>query len=186
MYFLILILPIFSAFISGFFAKWLGNLGNSFLSIVILFITWLLSLYIFYEITISQAIISIKIYEWILIDIISIYFGLYFDSLTSTMIVVICTISGIVHLYSTSYMSHDPYLSRFLSYLSLFTFFMLILVTADNFIQLFIGWEGVGLCSYLLLIFGSLEFQQTKQDLKQWLLSYCRCIFHYRYTYNFN
>lgn len=69
------------------------------------------------------------------------------------MVFIICTISWSVHIYSLSYMSHDPYLPRFLSFLSLFTFFMLILVTSNNLLQLFIGWEGVGLCSYLLINF---------------------------------
>jgi len=69
------------------------------------------------------------------------------------MLVVVNTVSALVHLYSTSYMDEDPHLSRFMSYLSLFTFFMIILVTGDNFLQLFLGWEGVGLCSYLLISF---------------------------------
>lgn len=69
------------------------------------------------------------------------------------MVVVVISISMLVHLYSTGYMSHDPHISRFMSYLSLFTFFMLVLVTSSNFFQLFVGWEGVGLCSYLLINF---------------------------------
>jgi len=69
------------------------------------------------------------------------------------MLVVVTAVSSLVHIYSTSYMSEDPHLTRFMSYLSLFTFFMTILVTADNFIQLFLGWEGVGLCSFLLINF---------------------------------
>ena len=82
------------------------------------------------------------------------------------MLIVVTFISTLVHLYSNEYMSHDPHLPRFMSYLSLFTFFMLILVTADNFIQLFVGWEGVGLCSFLLINFGLLEFKLTKRQLK--------------------
>jgi NADH:ubiquinone oxidoreductase subunit 5 (subunit L)/multisubunit Na+/H+ antiporter MnhA subunit len=86
-----------------------------------------------------------------------------FDSLTATMCVVVTFISFLVHLYSIEYMSHDPHLPRFMSYLSLFTFFMLILITGDNFVQMFVGWEGVGLCSYLLINFGLQEFKQIKQ-----------------------
>ena len=79
--------------------------------------------------------------------------GFLFDSITAIMLIVVTFVSSLVHLFSTSYMSADPHKSRFMSYLSLFTFFMLVLVTADNFIQMFLGWEGVGLASYLLINF---------------------------------
>lgn len=97
--------------------------------------------------------------------------GLFFDSLTASMLVVITTISFLVHLYSTEYMSHDPFLPRFLSFLSLFTFFMIILVTADNFLQLFLGWEGVGLCSYLLINFWFTRILANKAAIKAMLMN---------------
>lgn len=81
------------------------------------------------------------------------------------------TLPFLVHLYSTEYMSHDPHLPRFMSYLSLFTFFMLILVTADNFLQMFVGWEGVGLCSYLLINFWFTRIQANKAAIKAMLLN---------------
>ena len=77
----------------------------------------------------------------------------------------------LVHLYSTEYMAHDPHLSRFMSYLSLFTFFMLILVTADNFVQMFVGWEGVGLCSYLLINFWFTRIQANKAAIKAMIVN---------------
>jgi len=89
-----------------------------------------------------------------------------FDSLTVTMLIVVTGVSSLVHLYSTGYMSEDPHLPRFISYLSLFTFFMLILVTADNIIQMFVGWEGVGLCSYLLINFWFTRLQANKAAIK--------------------
>jgi NADH-quinone oxidoreductase subunit L len=76
-----------------------------------------------------------------------------FDPLTSVMTIVVSYVSALVHLYSMEYMSHDPHIQRFMSYLSLFTFFMLLLIASDNFIQMFIGWEGVGLASFLLINF---------------------------------
>lgn len=89
-----------------------------------------------------------------------------FDSLTVSMFVVVNTVSALVHTYSVFYMEKDAHLTRFMSYLSLFTFFMLILVSADNFIQLFLGWEGVGLCSYLLINFWFSRVQANKAALK--------------------
>ena len=82
------------------------------------------------------------------------------------MAVVVTTVSTLVHFYSTGYMSHDPHQPRFMAYLSLFTFFMLILISADNFIQLFLGWEGVGLCSYLLINFWFTRLQANKAAIK--------------------
>jgi NADH:ubiquinone oxidoreductase subunit 5 (subunit L)/multisubunit Na+/H+ antiporter MnhA subunit len=76
-----------------------------------------------------------------------------YDSLTSIMLLIITLISFLVHIYSVGYMAHDPFLARFMGYLSLFTFFMLFLVCSDNFVQMFMGWEGVGVCSYLLINF---------------------------------
>ena len=90
---------------------------------------------------------------WLDCEMFDACWGFYFDSLTVSMCFTVTLISTLVHLYSTSYMSHDPHQPRFMAYLSLFTFFMLMLITADNFIQLFLGWEGVGLCSYLLINF---------------------------------
>jgi proton-translocating NADH-quinone oxidoreductase chain L len=87
------------------------------------------------------------------------------------MLVVVTFISSLVHLYSTEYMGHDPHLPRFMSYLSLFTFFMLILVTADNFVQMFVGWEGVGLCSFLLINFWFTRIQANKAAIKAMLLN---------------
>lgn len=83
----------------------------------------------------------------------SVHFQLCFDSITVVMLILVTTVSTLVHVYSTSYMEGDPHLPRFMSYLSFFTFFMIVLVTSENLLQLFIGWEGVGLCSYLLINF---------------------------------
>lgn len=88
------------------------------------------------------------------------------DALTYTMLLVVLTVSTLVHLYSTEYMSEDPHTARFISYLSLFTFFMLILVTSNNFVGLFLGWEGVGLCSYLLISFWFTRIQANKAAIK--------------------
>lgn len=97
--------------------------------------------------------------------------GLLFDSLTVVMLIVVTFVSSLVHLYSISYMSHDPHSPRFMCYLSIFTFFMLMLVTGDNFIQLFLGWEGVGLASYLLINFWFTRLQANKAAIKAMLVN---------------
>ena len=93
-------------------------------------------------------------------------FSLQFDGVVCSMLILISCISFFVHLYSTSYMDGDPHLPRFMSYLSLFTFFMIVLVTSNNLVQLFIGWEGVGLCSYLLISFWFTRIQANKAAIK--------------------
>ena len=96
---------------------------------------------------------NFKIFEWISSGSFVANWSINIDPLSSVMLVVVTFVSALVHIYSIGYMSHDPYKPRFMSYLSLFTFSMLVLVVSDNFLQLFFGWEGVGLCSYLLIGF---------------------------------
>src|SRR5438477_2422695 len=95
----------------------------------------------------------VRLFTWIISADLKVDWALRIDTLTAVMLVVVTTVSAVVHLYSIGYMAEDPYRPRFFSYLSLFTFAMLMLVTADNLVQLFVGWEGVGLASYLLIGF---------------------------------
>ena len=169
MYILILTLPLTNGFL-GFFTIYLGRVNNIILNILLMSFCWVLSLFIFYEIVLSQSLVFIDLYQWLLVDIFSIKFGLIFDPLSSVMLLVICTISRLVHIYSIDYMSHDPYLPRSMSYLSLFTFPMILLVTSNNFVQLFIGWEGVGLCSYLLINFWFTRIAANKAAIKAMLM----------------
>ncbi len=87
------------------------------------------------------------------------------------MLIVITGVSALVHIYSTGYMAGDPHIPRFMSYLSLFTFLMIVLVTSDNYVQLFIGWEGVGLCSYLLINFWLTRIKANKAAMKAMLIN---------------
>jgi NADH:ubiquinone oxidoreductase subunit 5 (subunit L)/multisubunit Na+/H+ antiporter MnhA subunit len=139
MYIYVSIIPFTSAFIVGILGRFSGHKGCTFISIISITLNLILSLSIFYEVVIAQSLVIVRIYNRFLSDTTKIEFNLLFDGLVGSMNLIVCIISFPVHLYSISYMSHDPYLSRFLSFLSLFTFFMLVLVTADNFIQLFIG-----------------------------------------------
>ena len=149
MYLLLVTLPLISFIIAISFGKHLGPKGSSMVTVYCLFLSCILSLISFYEVCLMGSPVYIKLFTWIDSELFNVDWGFQFDSLSILMCCVVTFISTIVHLYSTEYMSHDPHLPRFMSFLSLFTFFMLILVTADNFVQMFVGWEGVGLCSFL-------------------------------------
>jgi NADH-quinone oxidoreductase subunit L len=147
----ILFLPLITASLFGVFNKSFPKIFVKIFSITFMLIASFLSVYTFLSICESDKVIDIFLYEWIKINSIKINLSIYVDRLTSIMFCIVTIISSIVHIYSISYMEEDKNINKFLSYLSLFTFFMLLLVCSDNLLQLFIGWEGVGLCSYLLI-----------------------------------
>lgn len=166
MYLTLVFLPLFGSIAAGFFGFFVGSQGAGFITIFCLGFTFLLSCCVFFEVALAGSPCFIQVMPWFDSELFSFAWGFQFDSLTAIMLIVVTFISFLVHLYSTEYMSHDPHLPRFMSYLSLFTFFMLILVTADNFIQMFVGWEGVGLCSYLLINFWFTRIQANKAAIK--------------------
>lgn len=171
MYLLSVFLPLLSSILSGLFGFLLGSRGAALITTFSIFITFLCSCSILYEVGFYGSPCLVFFLKWFYTDFLSANWAFYFDTLTAVMITIVTFISCLVHLYSTAYMSHDPHLPRFMSYLSLFTFFMLILVTADNFIQLFVGWEGVGLCSYLLINFWFTRIQANKAAIKAMLVN---------------
>jgi NADH-ubiquinone oxidoreductase chain 5 len=171
MYLILICLPLISSVLSGFFGRFLGHKGSGMVTVVCLGFTFLISIFIFYEVAILACPVYIKLADWINSETLNIDWGFQFDTLTVVMCCIVTFVSMLVHLYSLEYMSSDPHLPRFMSYLSLFTFFMLILVTADNFIQLFLGWEGVGVCSYLLINFWFTRIQANKAAIKAMILN---------------
>nr|YP_010516717.1 NADH dehydrogenase subunit 5 [Haslea karadagensis]UXN44260.1 NADH dehydrogenase subunit 5 [Haslea karadagensis] len=171
MYTLLPFLPLISFFSAGLFGTLVGFQGAPLLTTSCLFVSFLISLFIFYEVAFIGCFSYVKMGLWINSEVFLIDWGFMYDSLTAVMCCVVTFISCLVHLYSTDYMSHDPHLPRFMSYLSLFTFFMLILITAENYIQMFIGWEGVGLCSYLLINFWFTRIQANKAAIKAMLIN---------------
>ena len=129
-------------------------------------------LYLFFIKWFSIITLAIKlIYKWISSGDFDVNWSIYIDPLTSVMLIVVTFISSIVHFYSIGYMSHDPHKPRFMAYLSLFTFAMLTLVTADNFLQLYFGWEGVGLCSYFLIGFWYKKSSANAAAIKAFLVN---------------
>jgi NADH-quinone oxidoreductase subunit L len=153
MEYLILFLPLLASIISGFFGKLIGDKISQIITSLFVSISALLSLVIFFKVISTGYGNNLIIATWINSGSLDVNWSINIDALSSVMLVVVTMISSLVHIYSIGYMSHDPHKARFMSYLSLFTFAMLTLVTSDNFIQLFFGWEGVGLCSYFLIGF---------------------------------
>ena len=166
MYLNLIFLPLVGSITAGLFGRKIGPKGSVFITVICLGTAFLISAFIFYEVALTGCCTYIKLIKWIDSDLFNVDWGFQFDSLTSIMCCVVTFVSFLVHLYSSEYMATDPHLSRFMSYLSLFTFFMLILVTADNFVQMFVGWEGVGLCSYLLINFWFTRIQANKAAIK--------------------
>ncbi len=149
----VVLLPLLGSIISGFFGNKLKAYLCQIVTCVFVSISAILSLFIFYEVFANDYSTNKLIFNWISSGNFHVNWSINIDPLSSVMLVIVSFISSIIHFYSIGYMSHDPHKPRFMSYLSLFTFAMLTLVTADNFLQLFFGWEGVGLCSYLLIGF---------------------------------
>ena len=149
----ILFLPLIASIISGFFGRYIGDRNSEIITSLFVLISAILSLFIFYNVIFNDYGNNVVIASWINSGSLNTHWSIKIDALSSVMLVVVTLISSLVHIYSIGYMSHDPHKPRFMSYLSLFTFAMLTLVTSDNFLQLFFGWEGVGLCSYFLIGF---------------------------------
>ena len=149
----IIALPLIASIISGFFGKFIGDRNSEILTSLLVSIAAIFSAIVLYEVIQNQYEDNIIIATWINSGSLDVNWSMKIDSLSAVMLVVVTSVSALVHIYSIGYMSHDPHKPRFMAYLSLFTFAMLMLVTSDNFIQLFFGWEGVGLCSYFLIGF---------------------------------
>ena len=149
----IIALPLIASIISGFFGKFIGDRKSEIITSFLVSISAVLSAIVLYEVIQNQYEDNILIATWINSGSLEVNWSMKIDSLSAVMLVVVTSVSSLVHIYSIGYMSHDPHKPRFMAYLSLFTFAMLMLVTSDNFIQLFFGWEGVGLCSYFLIGF---------------------------------
>jgi len=160
-----LICPFVGFFLSFFLGKIIGNIGASVITTTFIYITMVISIYLFYQVVMIKEIYTVDLCDWINSYFVQIKWSLQVDALTATMLLVVNIVSFCTHLYSVEYMEGDPYKVRFMSYLSLFTFFMIILITASNLFQLFVGWEGVGICSYLLINFWFHRIQANKAAL---------------------
>jgi NADH-quinone oxidoreductase subunit L len=155
-YTLIVFLPLLGSLFAGLFGRVVSAKTAEYVTSALLIASAIMSWLVFYEVGLTGhvgAAQRIEVLHWLTSGSLSLSWTIRVDTLTAVMLVVVTSVSSLVHVYSIGYMHHDPHQQRFFSYLSLFTFAMLMLVTADNFMQMFFGWEGVGLASYLLIGF---------------------------------
>ena len=190
----IVFLPLIGSLIC-YFGKSIGNLFSQLISSLLVSISAIFSMIVFYNGLTYDEYGNFLIFQWINSGNLFVNWSINVDPLSSIMLVVVTLVSALVHFYSIGYMSHDPHKPRFMSYLSLFTFSMLCLVVSDNFIQLFFGWEGVGLCSYLLIGFWYKKNSANNAAIKAFIVNRVGdfglaigifLIFFYFGTVNFN
>jgi NADH-ubiquinone oxidoreductase chain 5 len=162
MYLTILILPLLGSFVSGFLGRKIGVTGSHIITCTCLILSSILATIAFYEVGLSSSPVIINLFNWIDSEYMIISWEFLFDQLTVSMFIPVLYISSLIHIFSTDYMAEDPHNQRFFSYLSLFTFFMLILVSGANFFVMFVGWEGIGIVSYLLINFWFTRIQANK------------------------
>lgn len=163
--------PLFGALIAGLFGKQIGDRGAQIVTCGLMLAAAVASVALFREINFGGTARTVEMFTWIASGDLNVKWALRFDQLSAVMAVVITVVSAAVHIYSVGYMHHDTAQARFMSYLSLFTFAMLMLVTADNFVQLFFGWEGVGLASYLLIGFWSQKDSANAAAIKAFVMN---------------
>lgn len=162
----IIFFPLIGFLFASLFGFKIGGKGSQVLTIIFMCCTCITSLFLFYIVNLLGFTFQKILGNWIFVNFLIIPWQFLFDPLSCLMLIVINLISLCVHIYSIDYMKEDPHICRFMAYLSLFTFCMNLLVTAGNLLQLFIGWEGVGLCSYLLINFWYTRIQANKAALK--------------------
>jgi len=168
----IVLAPLFAAAIAGLLGKQVGRSGAHWVTILSVAYSFLASAYVLYQMVYAgHAPINENVYTWLFSDGIQINVGFLVDNLTAMMMVVVTFVSLMVHIYTIGYMHEDPGYQRFFSYISLFTFSMLMLVMANNFIQLFFGWEAVGLVSYLLIGFWYKKPTAIHANMKAFLVN---------------
>ncbi len=169
MYLIIIILPLLASISSGFFGRKIGVSGSHVITCTSVITTTTLAVLAFFEVGFNSIPVSIKLFRWIDSESFNVLWSFNFDSLTVSMLIPVLIVSSLVHVYSIGYMSNDPHNQRFFSYLSLFTFMMVILVTADNYLLMFVGWEGVGVCSYLLVSFWFTRIAANQSSISAFL-----------------
>jgi NADH-ubiquinone oxidoreductase chain 5 len=169
MYFSVIVLPLLGSIVSGFFGRKTGVSGAQLITCLSVIITTIMAIIGFFEVGFNNVVVFVTLFEWVDSEWFNIIFNFQFDSLTVSMLIPVLLISSLVHIYSIGYMNGDPHNQRFFSYLSLFTFMMIILVTSKNYLLMFVGWEGVGVCSYLLVSFWFTRIAANQSSISAFL-----------------
>jgi len=168
----IVLAPLVASIIAGLFGRQIGRAGAHWVTIIGVAISFVLSLMVFKDLVMDgHPVFNGSVYTWMVSDGVRFEIGFLIDQLTALMLVVVTFVSLMVHIYTIGYMHDDPGYQRFFSYISLFTFAMLMLVMSNNFLQLFFGWEGVGLVSYLLIGFWYQKESAIYANLKAFLVN---------------
>lgn len=167
----IILLPLIGFLITGLFGKNLPKTVTGGIATLLVFIPFCIAVYIFMGMNSETPPVLVKAFEWFRVNGIQVNFGFQIDQLSIMMVMIITGIGSLIHLYSIGYMSHDKGFHRFFSYLNLFVFSMLLLVMGGNYLILFIGWEGVGLCSYLLIGFWFKNKEYGKAARKAFIMN---------------
>ncbi len=171
-YLTIVLAPLFGAIVAGLFGKQIGRSGAHWITIIGVAISFVMSVIVFKDVIFDgAAVYNQAVYTWMVSDGIRFEVGFLIDQLTAVMLLVVTFVSLMVHIYTIGYMKDDPGYQRFFCYISLFTFSMLMLVMSNNFMQLFFGWEAVGLVSYLLIGFWYKRETAIYANLKAFLVN---------------
>ena len=165
MYITILLLPAYGAIISGLLGRKLGSTGSQLVATASVTLSIIFAIIGFYEVSVLGHVTTISLTNWINSELFNVTWNLNFDQLTISILVPVLVVSSCVHIFSIDYIGQDPHTQRFFSYLSIFTFFMLVLVSAANYAILFIGWEGIGVSSYLLINYWFTRIQANKSAI---------------------
>ena len=171
MYLTFLLLPCLGAMSAGFFGRKIGVTGAHIITTTCLAISAILSIVAFYEVVLCHSPVTIHLGNWLHSEVLTVSWTFTLDTLSMSIITTVLVISSLVHLYSIDYMSADPHNQRFFSYLSLFTFFMVVLVSGDNYFVLFVGWEFIAVCSYLLINFWFTIIEANKSAMQSFIVN---------------
>jgi len=169
MYLAIIVLPLLGSIVAGFFGRKVGVKGSQIITCLSIITTTIFAILAFFDTGFNNNSVSIYLFKWLNSEYINVIWNFQFDNLTISMLIPVLIISSVVHIYSIGYMDSDPHNQRFFSYLSLFTFMMIILVTGSNYLLMFVGWEGVGVCSYLLVSFWFTRIAANQSSISAFL-----------------